>query len=314
MDWSANSSLPFFIELSFLCRATTTHPMKKIFSILFILILSQKVDAQNSILWEVSGNGLTSPSYLMGTLKFIGEKEFYLPKEAVTSMQQCRIFAIEDQVDHKAQMELSKAVHLPKGKSLATELSADEYAKVLAFFASEFKISKADFERDYGNMIPLALSINMTRMSLGEGVKYYDIELLDIAKQNKLKTYSLEPIKREAEAIQAFPIKDQIAALMHSIQNFETQKSEYHKLEIAYLQGDLNTVFDYSLHPTEDNPVFIQEFYYKRNEEWMPKIDKMMHDQRSFIAVGVSHLEGERGLLKLLEQKGYTLKPITVTR
>ncbi len=288
--------------------------MKNTLTIVAFFLAIQAGFSQNSILWEISGNGLTTPSYMMGTLKFIGENEFYLPTEAVTRMKVCRIFAIEDQVDHKAQMELNKAAHFPAGKSLATELPPADYEKVTTFFNSEFRISKSKFQKKLSKLIPLALSINMTRMSLGEDVKFYDIELLKIAKKNKLETFSLEPIERESQAIQAFPMKDQEAALMHSVGNFEKQKSEYHELEKAYLAGDLNKVFDYSLHPTEDNPVFIDEFYTKRNMEWLPKIDKMIHDKPSFIAIGVSHLEGEKGLLALLKEKGYTLTAVPLSR
>lgn len=287
--------------------------MKKIAFVAAFLSSNLLAQSQNSILWEITGNGLSTSSYLMGTLKFIGEREFYLPKEAMSKMNSCKIFAIEDQVDHKAQLEMNKAVHFPKGKTLATELSPADYQKVAGFFASEFKISKAKFDKDFSKLIPLALSMNMTRMSLGENVRYYDIELLLLAKKSKLETYSLEPIHRESEAIQAFPMKDQEAALLHSVSNFENQKSEYKKLEVAYLRGDLDKVFEYSLHPTENNPVFIEEFYTKRNLEWFPKIDKMVHDKPSFIAVGVSHLEGEKGLLNLFKQKGYTVTPIQVS-
>ncbi|HRI79199.1 MAG TPA: TraB/GumN family protein [Cyclobacteriaceae bacterium] len=287
--------------------------MKKSFLLVFALISSFLTHAQNSILWEVSGNGLASPSYVMGTLKFIGEKEFYLPKEAVAKMGTCKLFAIEDQVDHKAQTQLNKAVHFPKGKSLKTELSKEDYNKVTAFFNSEFKISPKAFEKEYAHLIPLALSINMTRMALGESVKFYDIQLLELAKKDKIETYSLEPIERESQAIQAFPMADQEAALLHSIANFEKQKSEYRQLEIAYLRGDLDKVFEFSLHPTENNPVFIEEFYNKRNLEWLPKIEKMIASKPSFIAVGVAHLEGEKGILNLLKQKGYTLNPIQVS-
>ena len=99
--------------------------MKKVLLLFVSAFITLTGFGQNSILWEISGNGLTAPSYIMGTLKFIGEKEFYLPKEAESRMKLCKTFAIEDQVDHKAQMELNKAIHFPKGKSLATELSAD---------------------------------------------------------------------------------------------------------------------------------------------------------------------------------------------
>ena len=287
--------------------------MKNKLYFVFFLLISQGAFSQNSILWEISGNGLQAPSYMMGTLKFIGEGEFYLPKEAVNKLKGCKTFAIEDQVDHKAQLELNKAVHFPAGKSLKTELSPADYEKIASFFETEFKISKSTFETEFAHLIPLALSINMTRMSLGENVKFYDIELLALAKKNKIETFSLEPIERESQAIQAFPMADQEAALLHSIANFEKQKSEYKKLEVAYLRGDLDKVFQYSLHPTENNPVFIEEFYSKRNLEWLPKINKMINSKPSFIAVGVSHLEGEKGLLSLLKEKGYTLTPLTLT-
>ncbi len=288
--------------------------MKKVLALVVCACVTLTGFGQNSILWEISGNGLTTRSYIMGTLKFIGEKEFYLPKEAVNRLTVCKIFAIEDQVDHQAQMELNKAIHFPKGKSLATELSAEDYSKVLNFFESEFHISKGKFEKDLGKMIPLALSMNMTRMSLGENVKYYDIELLLLAKDNNLKTYSLESIDREAKAIQAYPLKDQEAALLHSIANFEKQKAEYLSLEAAYIAGDLDKVFEYTLHPTENNSDFVREFYTMRNLEWLPKIDKMVKSKPSFISIGVSHLEGEQGLLSLLRGKGYTLTPLSVKR
>ena len=288
--------------------------MKKLIPLLVLTLATSFSFGQKSILWEISGNGLEKPSYLLGTLKFIGEREFIFPKEFKEKMDQCKIFAIEDQVDHKAQMELNKALHFPKGKSLATELTPEDYAKVVAFMEKEFKLPKAKFEKDLGKLIPLALSINMTRMALGEKVRYYDIELLLTAKHEKLKTYSLEPITREAQAIQEFPMEEQKQALMESIQNFEAQKNEYMQMEAAFDANDLDKIFALTLHPTEDHPDFVKSFYTDRNLEWMPKIEKMMHDKPAFIAVGITHLEGDQGLLALLQAKGYTLTPVPLTK
>jgi uncharacterized protein YbaP (TraB family) len=229
-------------------------------------------------------------------------------------MKQCKMFVIEDPVDHHAQHELNNAVHFEKGKNLKTELSAEDYQKVVELFSKEFNIPPDQFESDYAKMIPLALSITMTRLSLGEQVMFYDIELLRLAKDLKLSTYSLEPIQREAEAIHKFPMKDQVASLMHSVANFDKQKEEYKKLMEIYPYGDLHQIFEYTLHPTDNNPVFIEEFYTKRNQEWIPKIEKMVHDRPAFIAIGVSHLEGDKGVLGLLREKGYTLTPFTVNR
>lgn len=288
--------------------------MKRSIAVLLLTFLAVGATAQRSILWEISGNGLEKPSYLLGTLKFIGEREFIWPKEFKAKMDQCKIFAIEDQVDHKAQMELNKALHFPKGKSLATELPAEDYAKLLAFMEKEFNMHKAHFEKDLGRLIPLALSINLTRMALGEKVRYYDIELLLTAKKEKLKAYSLEGIGREAEAIQKFPMDEQKKALMESISNFAAQRAEYQQLEAAFDANDLDKVFALTLHPTEDHPDFVEVFYSQRNQEWMPKIEKMIHDKPAFIAVGITHLEGDKGLLKLLQDKGYTLTSVPLTK
>jgi uncharacterized protein len=290
--------------------------MKKVvFVIALLLLVMPRIKAQeSSILWEITGNGITKPSYLFGSLKFIGEKEFYLPKEVTEKIKQSAIFAIEDEVDHHAQHELNKVLHFPKGESLSTHLSAEDYNKVVNFFESEFKISKKQFEAKYAKLIPLAISISMTRLSLGEKVKFYDIELLKFAKSNKVKSYSLESVDREAKALTSFSIEDQTAALLHTVNNFEKQKAEFQKLMEDYPQGKLEEIFEYTLHPLENNQDFINTFFYQRNKEWMPKIEKMISENVAFISVGVSHLEGDGGLLNLFKEKGYTLTPIKVSK
>lgn len=267
----------------------------------------------SSILWEVTGNGLAKPSYLLATIKFVGEKEYFMPPEAVAKMKNCRSFAIEDQVDHHAQHELNKALHFPKGQSLAGAMTAGDYLLVVQFFEREFGITKPVFEKKYARLKPLALSIAMTRLSLHEGVKFYDIELLKIAKRNGLQSYSLEAIDREAQALNSFPMEDQVKALLHSVNNFETQKAEFRKLMADYPHGNLEEIFAYTLHPLDNNESFVNEFYFKRNREWEPKLEKMMTENPSFIAVGVSHLEGREGLLELLRAKGYVLTPVPIS-
>ena len=281
---------------------------------LLLVCMSTLVKSQNYVLWEISGNGTTKTSYLMGTLKFIGLKEYYLPVEAVDRLKKSTLFAIEDQVDHHAQHELNKNLHFPQGQSLATALSPEDYATLTTFFSTEFGMPKKQFIKKYNHIKPLALSIVMTRLSLGEGVKYYDIELLKIADKNNVVAFSLESIDRESEALNKFSVDEQAKALMHSVHNFNIQKQEFQKLMKNFPDGDLEEIFTYTLHPFENNPAFVEEFYTKRNEEWLPKIEKMVHEESAFITVGVSHLEGDKGLTSLLKSKGYTLTPIAIKK
>jgi uncharacterized protein YbaP (TraB family) len=285
--------------------------MKRSYLILSLLVLTLGSHAQeHSLIWQISGNGLTKTSYLMGTLKFTGEREYYLQPNAVTLLKKSSLFAIEDQVDHHAQHEMNAAAHFPKGQSLATVMSPEDYKKLKNLFLAEFKVDDKTFEKNYSHIKPLPLSMAMTRLSLGEKVKFYDIELLKIAKDNNIDAYSLESIEREAQALNSFSMEDQVIALRHTIENFATQKQEFKKLMADYRAGALDEIFEYTLHPIARNATFVEEFYYKRNEEWLPKIERMIKENNAFISVGVAHLEGEKGILKLLESKGYTLTQV----
>ena len=284
--------------------------MKRAYLILFLLVLVLESRAQHSLIWKVSGNGITKPSYIMGTLKFIGENEYYLQPNAITLLKQSTLFAIEDQVDHHAQHEMNTATHFPKGQSLAKVMPPEDYKKLKELFQKEFKVNGKAFEKNYSHIKPLALSIIMTRLSLGEKVRFYDIELLKIAKENNLDAFSLEAIEREAEALNSFTMDDQVKALQHTMNNFEGQKQEFKKVMADYKAGNLEEIFEYTMHPIENNPAFINEFYVKRNQEWLPKIERMVKENAAFISLGIAHLEGDHGILKLLEGKGYTLTPV----
>jgi len=47
-----------------------------------------------------------------------------------------------------------------------------------------------------------------------------------------------------------------------------------------------------------------------RNEDWMTKIPSIIKNKSSFIAVGASHLGGEKGLIKQLRKLGYVIENI----
>ncbi len=53
----------------------------------------------------------------------------------------------------------------------------------------------------------------------------------------------------------------------------------------------------------------INVLLYDRNQKWVEQLPTLMMRAPSFIAVGALHLAGERGLVNLLRQKGYTVTP-----
>ena len=56
----------------------------------------------------------------------------------------------------------------------------------------------------------------------------------------------------------------------------------------------------------EDEDILI----YNRNRNWVEVMPAIMAEQPTLFAVGAGHLCGEQGVLKLLEQAGYTIEGV----
>ena len=76
--------------------------------------------SENSILWEISGNGLEHPSYIFGTIHMIPENDYFFTKSAKNCFNSCQTLVLETDIDIplKKQIELAKQIMLPNGNTI----------------------------------------------------------------------------------------------------------------------------------------------------------------------------------------------------
>ncbi|MEQ8928166.1 MAG: TraB/GumN family protein [Fulvivirga sp.] len=263
----------------------------------------------NSLLWEVSGNGLAQPSYIFGILKFIPSNDYYWPEKVDKAFKSSQILSTETQLDHHARHELNKAAHLEGGNSLADYLTEEELEKLSGIFSNRFGISDFKFNVVYKKFKPIMLSTTMTRLSYGDNVKYYELELINQANSLGITTQALEKVEKEVEALEKIKLEDQVKSLKHTLENFDDQLKDYEELVSYYKKGDLHKTLEYTMHPLENHSDYEAHFIYGRNKAWIPKIEEYMKSGQTFFAIGASHLSEEAGVLNLLRKKGYTVKP-----
>ncbi|MBK7884061.1 MAG: TraB/GumN family protein [Chitinophagaceae bacterium] len=84
------------------------------------------------------------------------------------------------------------------------------------------------------------------------------------------------------------------------------------KIQDAYRKNDLD-LMDSLDKKVERSAAFREKFLYKRNEIQAYSIDTILKNSSLFVGVGVAHLPGDRGVIELLRQKGYTLRPIKMS-
>ena len=59
----------------------------------------------------------------------------------------------------------------------------------------------------------------------------------------------------------------------------------------------------------KSSPEVYQAVYFDRNMKWLPQIESFMGQKENYLViVGVGHLVGEDGLVKLLADKGHTVR------
>ena len=68
---------------------------------------------------------------------------------------------------------------------------------------------------------------------------------------------------------------------------------------------------DVTLHNSCDNrPEEEAALIYDRNADWVTKMPSLMASKPTLFAVGAAHLPGEKGVLHLLRQAGYTVEGV----
>ena len=103
----------------------------------------------------------------------------------------------------------------------------------------------------------------------------------------------------------------QAEQLVEFVKTKEEMRSSMKELTGLYIHQDLKGMYDmYKKYARQfGSAAYLLE---DRNEKWMDVLPSMLKEGNKFIAVGALHFTGEKGLIKLLREAGYTVKPIPV--
>ncbi|MEP6466398.1 MAG: TraB/GumN family protein [Parafilimonas sp.] len=262
-----------------------------------------------SLFWEITGNGLTKPSYLFGTMHVSNKLAFHLSDSFYNAIQHTDMVALELNPENwqedmvkmdAAQQELSN-FYKDNTTQYITESSfrIDDYYDRLkaALTADPQQVNSLLYrtfsvQQDYEEDTYLDLYIYQTGRKFGKlagGVEDY---------------YQTQKILFEAYAAMA---KEKIKRTTDA--GSESTADINKKIQEAYRRGDLDMLD--SLERTSFNsPAYIDKFLYDRNKIQANSIDTLIKQHSIFVGVGAAHLPGAKGVIELLRKKGYTLRPI----
>ena len=262
----------------------------------------------NTLLWQVSGNGLKHPSFLFGTFHLLCKDDIHFSdplKEAVKESNE--IYMELDMDDPSTLLSGMLYMNMQDGKKLSDLYTPEEYKKLETYFTDSLNTPMIMFQRAKPYFLVALLYPKMMDCSSPSGVEE---ELLKIAKENKKEIKGLETMQFQASVFDSIPYEWQAKELLKNIDSFSTYKNEFDEMIELYKNQELDSMQN-MVGASEFGSDKYEDILLKdRNKKWVNELSEIMKNESVFVAVGAGHLSGDNGLINLLKKDGYIVSPL----
>ncbi|MFS0873209.1 TraB/GumN family protein [Paenibacillus xylanilyticus] len=262
-------------------------------------------------MWEVESNGNTV--YLVGSMHIADDSFYPLPEEFEEAFAEADYLGVEVDVSKgadEAQQQLVLDLGTYKdGTTLKDHVSSETYTKL------------GDVLKKNG-LEPNALDafkpwvVESTLASLKAATAGYeasagvDLYFIQKAIERKLPVIELESYESQLGMFNDFSKELQEETLSATLDNFDVLDSSVDQMAEMWKTGNDEQLLDFT-NNFSDNEEYNKAMLIDRNIGMADKIDGYLKSDKKeeyFIVVGAAHYLGEHGIVKLLEDKGYTVE------
>lgn len=299
--------------------------MKKTLSLMLLVLISLGMNAQ--LLWKISDNGLSKPSFIVGTYHLapvsFTDSISGLKASLDAAEQVYGEVDMEDMMKPENLLKMQSSMMLPEGQTLDKLFTADEMGRLNALLRNVLGVDMTNpaVAGQLGRFTPGALEIQLTLlMYLKKNPGFNQNELFDgyFQKEAKAKNKSVggfETLDFQIKTLyQGKSLERQKELLLCLADNQSAYEKNVEDLSAAFFSQDLDAVekaMDMKLNNTCDaTPEEREALIYSRNENWVRLMPEIMRGKPTFFAVGAGHLPGKRGVLQLLKDAGYSVEAV----
>lgn len=262
----------------------------------------------NTVLWEVSGKGLTTPSYLLGTFHLLCKEDVHFSDALKQAVKNASAVYMElDMDDITTILGGLNMMQMKNGKKLKDLFTAEEYKRVESFFKDSLKTSLGFYQGTKPMMLTSLIYPKLMECKTVSGVEQ---QLARLAKENKKEMLGLETLAFQASVFDSIPYEAQAVELLKTIDSLQRSKRFFDSMVGAYKNQDMAAMErmmndkDYGMEDKQDMMLD------NRNRNWVGQLKTIMHKDPVFVAVGAGHLPGQAGLIALLRKEGYVVRPL----
>lgn len=265
------------------------------------------LDQANCLLWQITHKDLEDTSWLFGTIHLINQDDFVVRSEVQAAMSACPVVAFELKLNDLGMMaKMMRMMQLPGDSTLADVLDEAQHQLLRTYVEDSSGMDFAAFERQK----PLALmQLQLQNMIPGTPASY-ELHFLQMALSTGQEVVGLEQIEDQMAVFDGIPYAEQVEWIMDLFVHADSMAEVYAQLVEAYLDEDLKQMYALMLEESPELAAYSESLLFERNRNWIPKIETLMRQRSTFIAVGAAHLPGPQGVVKLLQEAGYLVEPV----
>jgi uncharacterized protein YbaP (TraB family) len=273
----------------------------------------EPTNPNNSLLWEVSGKGLTTPSYLYGTMHMVCAEDARLSDGLKSAIKKAKQVFFELDMDNMDEMmSVMKYARMTNGLKISDLVSPDDYQKLENYF------------RNNKSALPFGM---MSRFKpyfitavISEGIMSCDkkssIEQLIMteARQYDKPVNGLETMEFQASIFDSIPYEKQAQDLVTYVDSIDRFRKTTMDMVEMYRKQDINHMDSLMEQSDPGMMQYMDLLLYDRNKRWASQIPEQMFEMPTLFAVGAGHLGGDKGVIALLRKQGFTVKPVDNTK
>jgi hypothetical protein len=259
------------------------------------------------LLWQISSaQGKTS--YLFGTIHVDDPAVINLPAPVSSAFNRCRSLTLELLPDPGLAQQSASAMLFQDGRTLASVAGNDIARRAVA--AMQARGMPKDMVM---RMKPWAVMVTLSVPENNTG-QFLDFRLYERALKRGMRTHALETYAEQVSVFETMSMREQTRLLKNTLDELDALPGFFRRLTQAWLARDLKAlqaISDEQM-PANDpgSGKLMQGLVDDRNRKMLTRLQPRLEEGNAFIAVGALHLPGDRGLITLLREQGYTVTAV----
>ncbi|NUU73834.1 TraB/GumN family protein [Paenibacillus xylanilyticus] len=262
-------------------------------------------------MWEVESNGNTV--YLVGSMHIADDSFYPLRKEFEEAFAEADYLGVEIDISKAADEAQQKIVldlgTYQDGTTLKDHISSETYTQVGDILKKNgLEANALDTFKPWVVESTLA---SLKSMKAGyDASAGVDLYFIQMAIESKIPVIELESYESQLGMFNSFSKELQEKTLQATLDNFDVLDDSVDQMAEMWKTGNDEQLLELT-NSFSDDEEYNKAMLIDRNVGMADKIDGYLKNGKGeeyFIVVGAAHYLGDKGIVKLLEEKRYTVK------